>query len=58
MASKGEKINASALKKQFKSLKSKAGQALDAPMPTHKKMKIEQEENYEINKKQMKKWLP
>ena len=54
-----EVINTNRLQKQIKELR-KEGQvtALTAPMSGRKRLKIEREENYEIVKKQVGKWIP
>jgi len=49
--------SATKVKKQLKALK-REGPALEAPMPARKRMKMEQEANYDLNKKHMQKWLP
>ena len=54
-----EVINTNRLQKQIKELRKEAQvTALSAPLSGRKRLKIEREENYEIVKKQVGKWIP
>ena len=54
-----EVINTNRLQKQIKELRKEAQvTSLTAPLSGRKRLKIEREENYEIVKKQVGKWIP
>lgn len=58
-AANQEVINTNRLQKQLKELRKEAQvTSLTAPLSGRKRLKIEREENYEIVKKQVGKWIP